>query len=216
MTAPFLCAVSVVGLAFLATQGAARSLDTFRSVGWETESRGGSCVLRSLQPPPRPPTLTEFLNRTEVPVPPSFIEVVHDGGDYEFRANMPAEDELQFRIWSAGGYTSMFRAPTGQDFILTPAISQIPSPYLAASGNPTKSVWTDDFVFDPTGRIFTAVARVDRRVGFEFLLQRAEAGFLYVFVPGEMDRETSWEVRLGSSFRDALADFIRCQEGTAG
>lgn len=191
----------------------AASDNTKLSIDWQARQENGICILATL--PAKRIRISDFVQERQSSgsVLEPFLEIVHDESEYVFRARLTAMDDLQFRIWAAGGFTKAHRLPSGEDVILTPAISHVARSFLAASGSPAKSIWTTKAEFDEEKRLFTASGAVDREKGFGFLLDRAEARVLYVFVPSEIGTDKSWEIDLGISFRNAMAEFIRCQEG---
>lgn len=213
MRAVYKCGLLAWALA-VGTSAFAQLDDTYKGVGWTADSSTGICSLHTLKP--RSKSVKEFLELEYSKRRPPFVQIIDRGGEYEFTVNFVAVDDLQFRIWSAGGYTSNFTAPTGQSFVLTPALSHISSSYLAAAGNPTDSIWMDTFKFDTETRVFSASTRLPEKVGFEFLIERAESGFLYAFVPSDMNGETAWQIGDNISFRAALASFVKCLEGVSG
>lgn len=209
-TVPALAMAALLGIA---GQVAAETDETYARVGWLSDQTADTCRLYSAVPKPR--SLTEFLQNEHNP-PPPFAQVIARGQEYEFIISAVARDRLEYRLWAVGGYTDVFTDKDGREFILTPVLSETSSPYLSAVSFPEKRIWTDHFEFDEQRLIFTATATVRRSIGFKFLIDRAEAGFLYVIIPSDVAEDTVWEVRSGPSFRDALAAFIECQESISG
>lgn len=187
----------------------AQTNKTYRDVEWTYEATDGSC--RIYTQAPRPGSVTAYLEAQRQPASPPFIDIIAQDETYKVTVNIPASDEFQFRLWSSGGYNSTVEIDD-VSYILTPALSFVGSPTLAAYARDSTSIWLDEFEFNPETMMMTVSTDFEKRAAFRFLVERAEAGQIYVFIPSELSNELSFEVRATNSFRNALADFISCQE----